>query len=66
MASRTFVALGRMSSPDEIAKAVLFLGSDDSSYMIGIELFVDRGMAQIRTRAIAATSGIRAAIAQFR
>ncbi|MGF1937916.1 MAG: SDR family oxidoreductase [Nostoc sp. ChiQUE02] len=53
-----------MSSPDEIAKAVLFLGSDDSSYMIGIELFVDRGMAQIRTRAIAATSAIRAAIAQ--
>ncbi len=41
------VPLGRMGQPDEIAKAVSFLASDDSSFITGIELFVDGGMAQV-------------------
>jgi len=41
------VPLGRMGNPDEVAKAILFLVSDDSSFVTGIELFVDGGMAQI-------------------
>ncbi len=41
------VPLGRMGEPDEIAKAAVFLASDDSSFVTGIELFVDGGMAQI-------------------
>jgi NAD(P)-dependent dehydrogenase (short-subunit alcohol dehydrogenase family) len=41
------VPMGRMGTPDEIAKAVLFLASDDSSFVTGIELFVDGGMAQV-------------------
>src|SRR3989440_4948165 len=41
------VPLGRMGRADEIAKAALFLASDDSSFITGIELFVDGGMAQV-------------------
>lgn len=38
---------GRTGTPDEVAKAVLFLASDDASYVNGVELFVDGGLAQI-------------------
>jgi NAD(P)-dependent dehydrogenase (short-subunit alcohol dehydrogenase family) len=43
----SMVPLGRFGTPDEIAKAVVFLASDDSSYITGTELFVDGGFAQV-------------------
>jgi NAD(P)-dependent dehydrogenase (short-subunit alcohol dehydrogenase family) len=41
------VPLARLGKPDEIARAVSFLVSDDASYITGIELFVDGGLAQV-------------------
>jgi NAD(P)-dependent dehydrogenase (short-subunit alcohol dehydrogenase family) len=41
------VPMGRVGSPDEIAKSVLYLASDDSSFVNGIELAVDGGQAQV-------------------
>lgn len=41
------IPLGRMGNPDEVAKAVLFLATNDSSFVTGIELFVNGGAAQI-------------------
>jgi NAD(P)-dependent dehydrogenase (short-subunit alcohol dehydrogenase family) len=45
--SVNLTSIGRMGTPDEVAKAVSFLASDDSSFITGIELFVDGGLAQI-------------------
>ena len=41
------VPLGRFGKPDEIAKAVLFLASDDASFVVGEEMIVDGGMSQL-------------------
>jgi NAD(P)-dependent dehydrogenase (short-subunit alcohol dehydrogenase family) len=41
------IPLGRVGRPDEVARAVLFLASEESSYINGVELFVDGGLAQI-------------------
>jgi NAD(P)-dependent dehydrogenase (short-subunit alcohol dehydrogenase family) len=41
------VPLGRLGQPDEVAKVVVFLAYDDSSFVTGIELFADGGIAQV-------------------
>jgi NAD(P)-dependent dehydrogenase (short-subunit alcohol dehydrogenase family) len=41
------VLLGRFGTPNEIAKAVVFLASDNASYITGTELFVDGGIDQV-------------------
>jgi NAD(P)-dependent dehydrogenase (short-subunit alcohol dehydrogenase family) len=41
------VPLGRLGTPEEVAEAVVFLGSSASSFVTGVELFVDGGMAQV-------------------
>ena len=43
----SIIPMGRMGNPDEIASAALFLASDDSSFVTGIELFVDGGTTQV-------------------
>ena len=40
------VPLGRLGTPDDMAKVAVFLASDDSAYVNGIELFADGGVAQ--------------------
>ena len=42
----TAVPMGRLGSPDEVPKTVLFLALNDSSFVTSVELFVDGGMAQ--------------------
>ena len=43
----SIIPMGRIGKPHEIAAAALFLASDDSSFVTGIELFVDGGTAQV-------------------
>ena len=43
----SLIPMGRIGTGDEIAKAAVFLASDDSSFITGIELFVDGGFAQV-------------------
>jgi NAD(P)-dependent dehydrogenase (short-subunit alcohol dehydrogenase family) len=44
---KSMVPLGRIGTPDEVAKVAVFLASDDSSYVAGVELFVDGGSVAV-------------------
>ena len=44
---QSIVPLGRIGTADEVAKAALFLASDDSSFVAGVELFVDGGSVAV-------------------
>ena len=41
------IIMGRLGRPEELAKPVVFLASDDASFITGVELFVDGGAAQV-------------------
>jgi NAD(P)-dependent dehydrogenase (short-subunit alcohol dehydrogenase family) len=41
------VPIGRIGQPEDIAKAAVFLASEDSAFVTGVELFVDGGIAQV-------------------
>ncbi|AYV71914.1 glucose 1-dehydrogenase [Bacillus sp. PK3-056] len=45
--SKNTVPAGKVGTPEEVANAVSFLASDESSYLTGVELFVDGGLAQV-------------------
>lgn len=45
--NRNTVPAGKVGTPEEVANAVSFLASDESSYLTGVELFVDGGLAQV-------------------
>ena len=46
-AAAASIPMGRLGEPEEVARAALFLASDDSSFVNGSELFVDGGSAQV-------------------
>ena len=41
------IPIGRIGEPDDVAKAAVFLASDDAAFITGIELFTDGGLAQV-------------------
>jgi NAD(P)-dependent dehydrogenase (short-subunit alcohol dehydrogenase family) len=41
------VVMGRLGRPEELAKPIVFLASEDASFITGAELYVDGGAAQV-------------------